>query len=199
MWCVIGSPQLQCMQSLVRCSIMYHMALCAGNASFVRNPDSSSLLESSGPLRFGISFRLWRPEIFSLESWEGQTLGSTLTSFLTFVSLSETRIPAFILMCLKQCLSAEWNVALGLSELSPSHREPTCYMSNSWMLMMSSSWCYFCSPEPLRGPPHRRCCLPVLQWCRWPWLCDHGDLQTRTYEAWQVHTGELLFFSFVQG
>lgn len=37
--------QLQCIQSLAWCNIMYHMALCARNASCVRNPDSSSLVE----------------------------------------------------------------------------------------------------------------------------------------------------------
>lgn len=53
--------------------------------------------------------------------------------------------------------------------------------------------CCFISTEPLRGPPHRLCCLPVLQWCHRPWLCHHGDLQACTNQAWQVHTGELLF------
>ncbi len=57
----------------------------------------------------------------------------------------------------------------------------------------SSFCCRFVSTEPLRGPPHHCCCLPVLQWCHGAGLCHHGDLQACINKAWQVHTGELLF------
>lgn len=65
--------------------------------------------------------------------------------------------------------------------------------------LRSYTLCCFISTESLPGPPHRHCCLPVLQWCHRPWLCHHGDLQACTNKAWEVHTGELIFFLYLRG
>lgn len=45
-----------------------------------------------------------------------------------------------------------------------------------WVTLHFSSLCCFISAEPLPGPPYCCCCLPVLQWYHWPWLCHYGDI-----------------------
>lgn len=86
----------------------------------------------------------------------------------------------------------------GLTGHTPHVKLPLL-LGNHKIILRSSSLCFFISTEPLPGSPHRHCCLPVLQWCHRPRLCHHGDLQACTNQAWQVHTGEHLFFLYLSG
>lgn len=98
-----------------------------------------------------------------------------------------------------QVLSGWRSWACNTEDWLVTHVSSMLIVSLCHRLITSSSLCCSISTEPLRGPPRRRCCLPVLQRCHRSRLCYHGDLQACTNQAWQVHTGELLFILYIRG